>query len=148
MNEELLKKAKERIVRSLQFSDKPETGMRQKLKEDNYPAEVIDAAIEWAKSKKYLDDERFAESFIRLHGDNTSKEHLRLKLIEKGVNPEIIGFKIEDAEIDEAAQIRRMLERKHYSSDMDEKEKQKIIASLARKGYSWSTISHILGTVD
>ena len=60
----------------------------------------------------------------------------------------MIQRKLEDFVVDEEAQIEAELKRKHYSSDMDEKEKQKIIASLARKGYSWSTISHILGTVD
>jgi len=140
MDETLLKKAKERVVRSLQFSDKSEYTMRSKLAEDKYDADIIDAAIEWAKSKKYLDDERFAESFIRCHADNKSKRKLAFDLQEKGVASDLIARAIEDADIDEDAQIKSILEKKKYSKDLDKKEKDKIIASLARKGYSWGAI--------
>lgn len=140
MDETLLKKAKERVVRSLQFSDKSEYTMRSKLAEDKYDADIIDAAIEWAKSKKYLDDERFTESFIRCHAEHKSKRKLAFDLQEKGVAADLIARAIEDADIDEDAQIKNILEKKKYSKDLDQKEKDKIIASLARKGYSWGAI--------
>lgn len=140
MDESLLKKAKERIVRSLQFSDKSEYDMRAKLAEDKYEQEIIDTAIQWAKDKKYLDDERFTESFVRCHAANKSKRMLAYDLKQKGVAEELVQKAIEDADIDEAAQIRAILEKKGYSPDMEQKDKDRIIAGLVRKGYGYNEI--------
>lgn len=144
----LVSRAKERLVYSLKSSDKPETELKRKLSECYYPDEAINQAIAWAKEKHYVDDERYIENYIRYRSGGKSRKQIQFNLIQKGLPKDLIQRKLEDFVVDEEAQIEAELKRKHYSSDMDEKEKQKIIASLARKGYSWSTISHILGTVD
>ena len=137
----LKKRAKERLVYILKASDKPEAELRRKLKEGCYPDEAIDEAISWAKSKHYVDDERYVETYLRYHAEGKSKKKLFYDLCAKGISKELIANMLEDTEIDETEQIKAELIKRHYSEDMDEKEKQKIYAALARKGYSWSAVS-------
>lgn len=143
----LKKRARERLVYILKSSDKPENELRRKLKEGFYPQEAIDDAIEWAKSKKYVDDARYIDTYIRYHGDGKSVKKIFYDLQAKGLDKALIMSVLENAEIDESEQIRRELARRHFSEDMDPKEKQKILLSLVRKGYSWSAVLAITGDV-
>jgi len=64
----------------------------------------------------------------------------------KGVSPELIQKVYEELEpSDEKCMIRRHLEKKHYRpSESDEKQKQKLIASLARKGFRIGDILSVM----
>ena len=137
----LSKRAKERIVFILKSSDKPENELRRKLKEGFYPEEAINDAVEWAKSKHYVDDSRYVETYIRYHGEGKSKKKLLYDLASKGISRELILNMLEDAEIDESSQIVTELRKRGYNEELDPKEKQRITAALARKGYSWEAIN-------
>lgn len=136
----LKKRAMERLVYILKSSDKPESELRRKLKEGCYPSPVIDEVIAWACSKHYIDDERYAETYLRYHAKGKSKKMLAYDLQSKGVSKELIDRMLEDADIDEGEQIKAELIKRHYASEMDDKEKQRICAALMRKGYSWNAI--------
>ena len=144
----LNKRAKERLVYILKSSDKPEAELRRKLKESFYPEAVIDEAISWAKTKHYVDDKRFVETYLRCHADGKSKKKLFYDLQAKGISKELITLMLEETEINESEQIRAELAKKHFTYDMDEKEKQRIYASLARKGYSWGAIQSAMHLED
>lgn len=62
-------------------------------------------------------------------------------LLLRGISRELAASVLDDAGIDESEQIRKELTKRGYSPDMDDHEKQKIFAALARKGYSWNQIS-------
>lgn len=138
---ELTKRAKERLVFILKNSDKPENELRRKLKEGCYPQESIDAAIDWAKSKHYIDDERYVETYLRYHSEGKSKKKILYDLMSKGIDRDLITEMMDRTEIDEDDQVEEELKKRGYTADMDPKEKQKILAALTRKGYSWSVIS-------
>lgn len=137
----LTKRAKERLIYILKSSDKPENELRRKLKEGFYPVESIEEAVNWAKGKHYIDDSRYIETYIRYHSEGKSRKKLMYDLQAKGLDRELIMSMIDESEIDEDAQIEAELRKRHYSPDMDPKEKQKILAALTRKGYSWSAVS-------
>lgn len=137
----LTKRAKERLVYILKSADKPENELRRKLREGCYPEEAIEEAVAWAKGKHYIDDERYVENYIRYHSEGKSRKKLLYDLQTKGLDKKLILNMLDEYEVDEDAQIEAELKKKHYSPDMDAKEKQKIIAALTRKGYSWSAIS-------
>ena len=61
----LSKRAKLRAMNLLQKKDYTEKQLRDKLKEGLYPQELVDEAIAYVKSYKYLDDERFALDLLR-----------------------------------------------------------------------------------
>jgi len=133
-------RARERLVHILESSDKPEIELRRKLAESFYPQEAIDFAIEYCKSKHFIDDRRFAENYIRYRSSGKSKRILMQELVAKGIDKDIVSEILEDTDIDESEQIAAELKKRHYSEDMEEKEKQRIYSALARKGYSWEQI--------
>ena len=148
--EELLpKRATKRAMNLLQKKDYTEKKLRDKLAEGLYSDDCIDAAIEYVKSYKYLDDDRFARDYIIYHLENKSKNRIVQDLSNKGIDKEAIlrifdevysDYDSEEVENAEYQQIEKLLEKKHYSSDMDFKEKQKIRAFLLRRGYNMDSI--------
>ena len=84
-------------------------------------------------------------AFARLlHILERSFKSEKYKLMEKGINKEIIDNALEEADIDESPMIIKLLEKKHYF-EMDESEKkQKIIASIMRKGYKYTKIKDVI----
>ncbi len=148
--EELLpKRATKRAMNLLQKKDYTEKKLRDKLAEGLYSDDCIDAAIEYVKSYKYLDDDRFARDYIIYHLENKSKNRIVQDLSNKGIDKEAIlrifdevysDYDSEEVENAEYQQIKKLLEKKHYSSDMDFKEKQKIMSFLLRRGYNMDSI--------
>lgn len=148
--EELLpKRATKRAMNLLQKKDYTEKKLRDKLAEGLYSDDCIDAAIEYVKSYKYLDDDRLARDYIIYHLENKSKNRIVQDLSNKGIDKEAIlrifdevysDYDSEEVENAEYQQIEKLLEKKHYSSDMDFKEKQKIMAFLLRRGYNMDSI--------
>ena len=137
----LTKRAKERLVLILKSSDKPEAELRRKLKEGCYPDRAIDETIAWAKNKHYVDDARYIETYLRYHAEGRSRRKLMYDLQARGLDRNLITNMLDEMEVDEDSQIEGELAKRHYTHDMEPKEKQKILAALTRKGYSWSAIS-------
>ena len=136
----LKKRALERVVHILETSDKTEAELRRKLKESFYPPEAIDYAIDYCKKHHYVDDRRYAENYVKYRASGKSRRIIMQELTAKGIDKETVEELLNTAEIDESEQIAAELKKRHYSSDMDDKDKQRIFAVLARKGYSWGQI--------
>ena len=152
MSAVLPKRAKLRAMNLLQKKDYTEKQLRDKLLEGMYPAEIIDDAINYVKSFKYIDDYRYARDYITYHMENRSRSRIIQDLLGKGLSKGVISGAMEeiyaedegDAEIN---QIRALLVKKHYEPEnCDYKEKQKIMAFLLRKGYSMSLIRKVMST--
>lgn len=142
----LSKRAKLRAMNLLQKRDYTERQLRDKLTEGLYPRELIDETIDYVKSYKYLDDERFARDYITYHMSLRSRNRIIQDLSGKGIDKDMIMpildelYDEEDDGDPELEQIGKLLIKKHYSDDLDFKDKQKIMAFLLRKGYSMSKI--------
>ena len=140
----LKKRAFARLLHILERSFKSENDLIKKLRLSFYPEEAVKEAIEKAKKFGYINDERYAERYVSTYKDKYSKLNLKYKLMEKGINKEIIDNALEEADIDESPMIIKLLEKKHYF-EMDEPEKkQKIIASIMRKGYKYTKIKDVI----
>ena len=50
MDPDVLRKAKLRALHLLEYMDRTEKGLRQKLEQSGYPTEVVDEAIRYVKS--------------------------------------------------------------------------------------------------
>ncbi len=154
MTEVLPKRAKLRAMNLLQKKDYTEKQLRDKLSEGLYPSDIIDDAISYVKSYKYLDDDRFTRDYITYHMENRSKARITQDLIGKGIDrdritaamDELYSESGDDVELD---QIRGLLSKKHYDPEnMDYKDKQKIMAFLTRKGFSISMIKRAMSMDD
>lgn len=137
LNEVLDKRAKKRAMYLLEQMDRTESQLRDKLTGNGYPSECVDAAIEYVKSFHYLDDYRYACTFIRYSKEKHSRGQLAIKLMQKGVSREIINNALEEEyDSDEYEQILAILEKKHYEKcDSSSKEYQRMYGFLARRGF-------------
>lgn len=145
----LCKRARERVLYLLKASDKTEKELRSKLKEGFYPQKAIDAAIEFTVKYHYVDDHSYGERYIDSCSKRKSKNCIEYDLIRKGLDREAVRELLETSEIDEEGQIMRFLQRKHYDpSTADRQEKGKLGMALARKGFSYETITRVMDNED
>lgn len=139
------KKAREKAVYYLQFSGKTESELRKKLAEQEFSPASVDSAIEFVKKYRYLDDEDYTRRFVEKNGMKKSRKQMMYELSSKGVTREILDQVFNDMEVDEETQILMILEKRKYPGEgASREEKQKISAYLARKGFSYDSISSAL----
>ena len=146
----LLPRAKKRVLYLLERMERTEYQLRDKLKSDGHPADVIDAAVAYVKEYHYIDDLRYACAYIRAHEHAKSRYQMQQALMQKGVKRDVIDAALaETYEADTDALIRRLLEKKHYDPGcMDRKETGKIYQSLMRKGFRAEEIRRVMRTFD
>ncbi len=140
----LKKRAFARLMHILEKSFKSENDIVKKLKLSFYPDEAIKEAIEKAKKFGYIDDDRYAERYINTYKDKYSKMKLKYKLLEKGINKEIIDNALESFTVDEEPMIKKLLDKKHYFETEEPDKKQKIIASVMRQGFKYQKIKDVI----
>ncbi|MCR5330438.1 MAG: recombination regulator RecX [Lachnospiraceae bacterium] len=88
LKETVIRRAHQKALAILERMDRSEAELRQKLKTDMYSEEVADETIAWLKQLHYLDDSRYAQSYIRNRIDNSSRQELLSRLRAKGVDKE------------------------------------------------------------
>ncbi len=149
-SELLPKRARLRAMHLLEQMDRTEHQLREKLQQSFYPQEIIDDAVAYVKGYHYLDDLRYAECYLRNHAAGRSIRQMQQELCQKGIAKETIGQALAEEQEqedfpDEESQIRSLLSKKHYDpSAADPKERQRIYAYLARRGYSASAIRSVM----
>ena len=142
INEIVGKRAKKRAMHILEQMDRTEHQLREKLAKGEYPQECIDSAVEYVKKYRYLDDERFASSYVRYHQEKLSRQQLSFKLSQKGVSKDIIAEALEmEYEADDGEKIRNLLSKRHFDPDnTDRQENNKIYQYILRRGFKSSDI--------
>ncbi len=106
-----------RCLYLLKSMDRTEYQLRTKLKQNFYPEELIDRVILWLlENLHYLDDVRYAESYIRTHGESLSTLQLKQKLTQRGVPRDVIQ---------EALETRRDRTRRDFDPQVGEEEKNR-----------------------
>lgn len=153
INDNVLKKrCIKRAMNLLIKGDLTEMKLRSKLADSKYSADIIDEAIKYVKSYHYIDDRRYAMNYIAYKSSIDSKNTIRRKLIEKGVAKDIIDSCIEEYYVDdelnrdtERKLIEQLVRKKCKDNSLpDNNMKQKLIASLMRKGFSYYDIEAVI----
>ncbi|MBA3723067.1 MAG: RecX family transcriptional regulator [Parachlamydiaceae bacterium] len=141
------KLAKNYVLRRLSmqsyFSKQLEKLLKDRLIQSETRKRLIEECVDWG----YLNDDAWLESFVRVHIKQHSMRTISMKLRSKGVSQEILGelfSKWNDPER-EKEKLQHLLDTRYRKKDLTNfKEKQKVIASLARKGYSFELIQSVL----
>ncbi len=144
----LLKRAKLRAMNLLQTRDYTEQAMYTKLKDGLYPSRVIDEALAYVKSYHYIDDHRYADSYISFHSGSLSRRELEGKLRLKGIPEDVIEdalsrYEEEHGNQDEEILLQLMARKLRSIPDgslNDYSNRQKFFATFYRKGYSLDLI--------
>lgn len=143
IEETVYRRAKQKAMAILKYMDRTEKELFIKLKEAFYTEDITLRTIEYLKSYNYLNDERFASYYIRTKMNTLSKLTIKTKLIQKGINMNVLE-KIMDIEYDtpmndidpEILAINKAINKKcKDTKELDWEGKQKLIASLYRKGF-------------
>lgn len=135
-------KARDTAVKYLSFKARTEKEIVLKLREKEFSDDVIERVCELLKKYDYIDDYKYAGSFLRdkfnLKGFGANR--IKFELKQRGVSSEIIEQVFLENEIDEAQKAAELIERKYGVFEFDIKEKRRIEGFLARKGFSFSII--------
>ncbi len=142
----LIPKARNRCLDLLAAGDKTRSMLAKKLRSEDFPEDVVEDALSYAKSFHYLDDLRFAVNYIERNRDGKSRMEMTQKLRLSGVDEEQIAEAFSEAELpDPMEQIRMHARRRHFDpSDADDRERDRFLRFLMRKGYSYGDIRHAL----
>lgn len=114
--------------------------------DENNAQRAIDRMIELG----YLNDEKYAEKLLEylIENKRMSKAHIKQEMFKRGVPNEIISSLLEYAEIDNVSSICDLIQTKYRNKLNAENGKEKVIASLMRKGFSYSDIKSAFNELE
>ncbi len=154
MGDILPKRCKLRAMNLLQKKDYTTRQLRDKLAEGLYPSAIVDDAIDYVTSYRYLDDDRYVRDYITYHISTRSRNRIIQDLVGKGISkdfmmPILDEIYSEEGTDTETDQIRQLLIKKHFDPEnTDYKERQKIMAFLMRRGFQMSDIRKVINAED
>ncbi|MBQ6229958.1 MAG: RecX family transcriptional regulator [Eubacterium sp.] len=123
--------------------------IRFKLKHNDFADDMIERVIAELYEKKYLDDRRYAEAYIRSYSATKGRKLIETELAYKKIDRELIREAyeeyLEESEYDEDKVIEDMIRKKYGSADLsDIKVKSKIISYFSRKGFNLDKVNNHL----
>ncbi|SDJ11927.1 recombination regulator RecX [Natribacillus halophilus] len=142
--EDELEKAKKKALQFLSKRMRTEKELRDKLREEDVPAEHIEEVIDTMAEKGYLNDAEYAQTYTRVTMSTTDKGPGRIRqyLQEKGIQDAFINDALE--QYDEQKQIETMtgiIAKKAMPRESAVMKKKKLTDVLLRKGFSYSLIN-------
>jgi regulatory protein len=134
-------KAYDRMLRFISVRMRSRWEVEQYLKRKGYVDSLAKSLLVKAEKLGLINDEGFAKQWVewRTNSGGRSKKKLSAELYQKKIDPEIINQVL--SEIDEQTeidQIKNVIARKSRLSQYQDK--QKLVAFLARQGYSYYLI--------
>lgn len=132
----VFRRAKQKALAILKFMDRTEKELELKLRQADYTDDIINRTIAYVKDYKYIDDERYTSYYIRSKKDLKSKRQIEMELYRKGIDKSMIDRVLEEEFDGDESAIKKAIAKK--TSNIEEltyEEKQKIAASLYRKGF-------------
>lgn len=144
--EVLPKRAKLRAMNLLMGREYTREELRRKLASGCYPEQIIEDALEYVESYRYIDDGRYALSYITYHEEDKNRRQIEQKLMQKGISKDTLEKAWQEWEEkggrqNEQEMIEKLLQKRHYMRETaDIKEQQRTYAFLMRKGFSSEAI--------
>lgn len=146
----IAKRATKRAMHLLEQQDRTEQQLRTKLQQNHYPPEAVEEAVSYVKSYHYLDDERYARTFIHMNQEKRSRLRLKQDLMKRGIAKDMIEAQMEqEFSADERKKIQNLLVKKNFAADTaDRNEVRKMYQFLLRRGFQSSDIKAVLCQSD
>lgn len=135
----LFPRAKEAALCFLERSDRSEYEVRKKMKEKEFPEELLDRVIAYLYEYHYLDEERLIRSWLAGNAWKKSRRMIFQKLKEKGIPEETICHVMDEEEYEGNTAAVYALKKKlakRTETEISWNEKQKVNAHLYRKGFT------------
>jgi regulatory protein len=147
----LTKRSLTRALHLFKDRDYTEHEIRAKLTKGYYPEKCIETTVEYLKENKFIDDVRYAGSYISFRAESNSRRVIEGKLRQKGISALDIEAAYsqysDDNAVDDAASeytaLVNILGKKLKGRSVSEftyEERQKLIGYMGRKGFSYDLI--------
>ena len=127
--------------------------VRDKLKTYDIPQEERDKILDFLLDNRFVNDERFAKSFVRgkLNQSGWGVNKIRFHLIQKGIDKDIIEEAL--GQTDEEVYRQRLIEilktkAKTIKADSDFEKKRKLAAYAMQKGFEGALVWEVLKDLD
>lgn len=145
----LLRRAKSRALYLLGDMARTEKQMREKLSK-NYPSDITEEVIRYLQSFHYIDDQAYAEEYVRSKSGSRSRRMIFTELMQKGVAKELAEEACEKISEDsqEALIVRLIAKRKVDVASASREEMQKLCRYLLGKGFSYEEIRRAAGRME
>ncbi len=126
--------------RLLQYRDRSERELRERLERKGYAADELDGVVESLKAQGFVDDRRLA-AFLRRQA--VEAKHLGRRgtaqfLLRRGIPPDMVSEVAGSDEdyLDSAVNLLRKKTKKAFRDLHDEAEKRRLWGALSRRGFS------------
>lgn len=109
-----------------------------------------DRAIDRMLELGYLDDRKYAEELLEylVNNKNMSRSFIKQEMYKRGVPGDIVSELMSETEIDNVSSVKELLLTKYKNKLRAEGGREKVIASLMRKGFSYSDIRSALEDLE
>ena len=149
LNPEERNRARKKSMRLLEHMDRTEKGLTDKLRQAEFSQEAVEDAIAYVKSYGYINDARYARTYISFRMESKSRQKILSELQMKGVDRQTALEAWEEMEElmepDERAVLRKTIEKKFKpNAELDEKEMRRLQGYLARRAFKYEDIAHAL----
>ena len=147
VEEVLTKRAKLRAMHLLEQGERTKKGLRENLLKNGYPSEAVEEAMAYVESFHYIDDKRYALTYIQNQSGKKGRARIQMELRQKGVPQEYIdqAFQATEEDTDARGVIRALiLKKRRDQGPMEENERQTLYGFLMRRGFSSSDILSVL----
>lgn len=127
--------AKEKVVRYLVLQLRTEEEVRNKLRKLNVDEDIIIQVTEYLKSIGYIDDSKYIDAYLRqsLSMPKYSKYEIRMKLLQKGVDKNLLAEKLNEFD---SYNYEKSLINKLLNGKLKNMEPLKQKAYLYRRGFN------------
>ncbi len=149
----LCKRATVRAMNLLKDKDYSTKELTDKLMQGYYPDEAVEAAISYVTGYGYLDDNRYAATYVMFKANNKSRRQIEIFLQQKGVDSSVVEKVCQefyesnsDAELEQIINhMRKKLS--NLSDEPDYESRQKLMSYYYRKGFSGESVRKALDVV-
>ena len=145
--------ARKKALQLLERMDRTEKNLSERLIQTGFSPSEVQDAVEYVRSYGYLNDQRYAENFIRAGLSSKSRTRLMLELSSRGVDRETAEEAWEtvtaEEEYEEADLVRRAVAKKcPQGIPGDPAELRRLYGYLARRGFSWEVIHQVVSELS
>lgn len=145
LDEIIYKRAKERALYLLERRPLTLFLLRDKLRKNDYPEEVINKVIQFLENYHYLDDEDYVRMYVAAYGNRKSKQQMVYDLVRKGISKTSIDSFFEQTDYSEQTCFEEQFQRYIRGKDLEDRMvRQKVFRYFYGKGFAVSLIESML----
>lgn len=145
-------KCKNASLKMIEKSHKTEKQIIDKLVQKEYEDTIIQRAIDFLKQYNFIDDEKYAQMYIKDKISSKGKNKIKYELINKGISEDIINEKLKyvDEALEQSSAL-KLAEKKYALLIKSERDirniNRKLREYLFGKGYNLDVIQRVLNDI-